>query len=165
MPHTKFLCQPFLCHPQLWKVYANLFYATFQEGISTFLAQIFIAPLAFFNPTPFYASLKKLEIFRLPPFYATHKILMPPWGWLKKNNGSYTSCGILILSFVGVCSVVCPCFLNEHWGGGPYVLSFSCFSLFATLLFFTQNVLVVATKDKKIVPPHFFGGRGGRGRG
>ena len=65
---------------------------------------------------------------------------MPPWGWLKKNNGSYTSCGILILSFVGVCSVVCPCFLNEHGRGGGSLR-------FIFFLFFSlRNPFILYTK-------------------
>ena len=61
-----------------------------QEGISTFLAHFFHSP-QFFYATPFYATLKKIEIFMPPPFYATLKILMPPFlchpgGGIKKGG-------------------------------------------------------------------------------
>ena len=110
----KFLCHPVLCHPwnfyaspfyatpQIWNVYATLFYATLnisvfqrinqtQKGISTFLVHFF-HNLYFFYATHFYATLKIIEIFMPPPFYATLEYLMPPFlchpgGGIKKRGG------------------------------------------------------------------------------
>ena len=51
-----------------------------QGGIATILKYFSYIP-PFFYTTSFYATLEKIEIFMPPHFYATLKILMPPFLW------------------------------------------------------------------------------------
>ena len=71
----------FLCFKEKIKV---------QGTKATFLIHFFHNP-SFFYATHFYATLKIIEIFMPPPFYATLEYLMPPFlchprGWHKKRG-------------------------------------------------------------------------------
>ena len=101
MPPLKFLCHLFYATPQFWKCLCQISLCHLDylcvskrqpnsQRYIDFFSTLFDDP-KFFYDSPFYATLKKIEIFMPPPFYATLKILMPPFlchpgGGIKKRG-------------------------------------------------------------------------------
>ena len=90
-PQVEMFMPPFFMPPWIFLSFKEKF--EIQDGKSTFSTHFFYRP-RFFYATTFYATLKKIEIFMPPPFYATLKILMPPFlchpgGGIKKRGGGW----------------------------------------------------------------------------